>query len=199
MKKIRKILEKGGVIIFPTETVYGLGVDPFNREAVKKIYKIKKRDRKKPLTLHIGESLDIYRFAHVDRRAKLFIENFLPGPLTIILPKLRNVPRWVVAGRTKVGFRFPSCQAAQEIIKFSKTPIAATSVNISGQPPITDIKEIEKRFGHLVDYIIKEPCNLSRTASTVVDLTKKPFKILREGEITAEELEATLRKGGIKV
>ncbi len=195
LERIVSILRKGGVIIFPTETVYGIGASPFNKRAIERIYDIKKRDRKKPLTFHISHPNYIYKFAYVDNRAKRLIENFLPGPLTLILPKKRNVPRSTVGGKTKIAFRVPECSVAREIIEYFGAPIAATSVNISGEPPINDIDSIIKRFGHLVDFIVKEKCVLSKQASTIIDLTKKPFRILRIGEITPDEIEKILKGG----
>ncbi len=196
LENINHILRRGGIVIFPTETVYGIGVDPFNREAVKKLYNIKKRDRKKPLTLHIATSSDIYKFSYVDEGFRPVIERFLPGPLTVIFPKKRNIPRYVVAGKKKVGFRFPKCPVTLEILKYYGYPIAATSVNISGKPPINDINEIEALFEGKVDYIVKDVCELSKISSTVVDFTVKPFKLLREGEIGYKEIEKAL-KGGV--
>ncbi len=196
LERITNVLGRGGVVVFPTETVYGLGVDPFIKIGIKRLYDIKKRDRRKPLTLHLADPLDIYKFAYVDHRAQVLIQKFLPGPLTIILPKKRAVPRRVVAGKNKVGFRIPSCKIARDIIKFYGRPIAATSVNISGSLPLNNIKDIEKKFGELVDYIVLEPCELSKKASTVLDLTVKPFKILRYGEISKEDIEKIIGKGG---
>ncbi len=196
LERISDILKSGGVVIFPTETVYGIGADPSNREAIKKLYNIKKRDRKKPLTLHIATLSDIYKFSYVDGRFKPIIERFLPGPLTVVFPKKRNIPRYVVAGKKKVGFRFPKCPVALEIIRYYGYPIAATSVNISGMPPINDISKIKTLFGDKVDYIVKDVCELSKISSTVVDFTVKPFKLLREGEIGYKEIENAL-KGGV--
>ncbi len=196
LEKISKILNSGGVIIFPTETVYGLGADPFIKNGIKKIYSIKKRNKNKPLTLHLASPLDIYKFAYVDLRAKLLIQRFLPGPLTIILPKRGVVPRRVVAGKNKVGFRVPACKVSRDIISFYSSPIAATSVNISGSAPLNNIEDIEKRFGKSVDYIVKKVCKLSEEASTVLDLTVRPFKILRHGEISEKDIEETIGKGG---
>jgi len=194
LKEITRILKRGGVIIFPTETVYGIGADSFIKKGIRKIYEIKRRDRKKPLTLHLSDPSHIYKFGEVNSVAKIIIENFLPGPITIILPKKRNIPRYIVAGKKKVGFRVPNCKVSQEIISYYGGPISATSVNISGSPPLNDIDKIEEMFRNSVDYIVREPCKLSKMSSTILDLTYKPFKVIREGEIKIEEIVNFLRR-----
>lgn len=190
IKLAAEAIKKGGTVIFPTETVYGIGVDALNENAVKKVFDIKGRAETKPLTIHIADKQDILKIARniPDYIFKIF-DKFMPGPLTIVLFKNKNVPDIVTAGRQTVGIRMPDHPVALEFIKATGTLIAAPSANFSGQKSPQSIEEIPKELLEKVDIVLDSGSTLTGTPSTVVDFTISPPKILRQGSITLKDLE----------
>jgi len=134
IKKAAEIIKKGGLVIFPTETVYGLGADAFNEKAVAKIFEVKKRPKFDPIIVHIADINSLKLLAtNIPPVALKLIEKFWPGPLTIVIPKRKGVPDIVTAGLPTVAVRMPSHQVALKLIKNSQTTIAAPSANIFGK------------------------------------------------------------------
>lgn len=182
-------LQNGSPIVFPTETVYGLGAIYDNEKAVNQIYEIKKREQKKPLALHIAslENLNEYAIDIPDIFYKL-AEKFLPGPLAIILKKNNSVGNYItgniITGDFQtISIRYPDCQAALDIINALDKPIAATSVNISGEPALTTPKEIIAEFRNSIPLIIDAGKSKIGKASTVISLAQGKLEILRIGSI----------------
>lgn len=169
IEKARKIIKKGGVIIYPTDTLYGLGTDIFNLEAIGKIFKIKKRDFGKPISVMVSDFEEIKKLAFVGRKQKEKIKELLPGPYTIILKKKKIVSGLLTAGSSKVGIRIPDNEFCRALAK--DLPITTTSANISGEKDFN----FKKLKG--VDLIFTGG-KISGEASTIIDLTKRPFKIL---------------------
>ncbi|GAA0728246.1 L-threonylcarbamoyladenylate synthase [Clostridium malenominatum] len=185
-----RIVREGGLVVFPTETVYGLGANALDGEAVKKIFKAKGRPQDNPLIVHIADVGSIKPLVkEIPEIAKSLMEKFWPGPLTIILKKSELIPLETSAGLDSVGIRMPSNIIAAKLIEESKVPIAAPSANISGRPSPTDMERcIEDLFGK-VDYIIGgEKCDFG-LESTVVDCTEYPPCVLRPGGVTLEMLQ----------
>ena len=183
-------IRNGGLVLFPTETVYGLGADGLNPDAVRKIYEAKGRKSDNPLILHISNIEMLGRIAKniTDVEFKL-MNAFWPGPFTIILNKTDIVPDIVSAGLDTVGIRMPSNEIAQNLIKFADTPIAAPSANISGRPSGTNIDDIYQEFADKVDYFVDGgECNIG-VESTVVRVINDVPHILRPGKITAEDIK----------
>ncbi len=180
-------LKNGGTVVFPTETVYGLGADAFNPEAVDKIYLAKGRPGDNPLIVHISDISDLSRLAReITPNGKLLMEAFWPGPLTLIFPKHPDVPDRVTAGLDTVAVRFPSNPIAKELIKKSKTLVAAPSANLSGSPSPTVCSDVIDDLCGRVDYIIDGTgCEIG-LESTVVDVSGDETVILRPGGITLE-------------
>jgi len=149
-----EILKQGGVVAFPTETVYGLGADALNKEAVKKIFEAKGRPQDNPLIIHVADhDLSAYA-AEIPEKAKELMGKFWPGPLTIILKKTDLIPMETSAGLDTVGIRMPSNETARLLIKTSGCPIAAPSANISGKPSPTNFHRCVEDLDGRVDMII---------------------------------------------
>ncbi|MDR1159683.1 MAG: threonylcarbamoyl-AMP synthase [Syntrophomonadaceae bacterium] len=190
--KAVKLLEQNQLVAFPTETVYGVGGNAFSAEAVAKIFTAKNRLKSNPLLVHVANVEQVRRVVKelLPDAAKL-MRAFWPGPLSIVLPGGDELPKEVCGGRDNVGLRMPSHPVALALIE--KTgPLAATSANISGRPsPITAQDVIRDLNGRIAAVINGGP-TISKVASTVVDLTRLPYKILRLGAISAEELQKAI-------
>ena len=193
IKEAAEIINRGGVVVFPTETVYGIGADALNDEAVDKIFKAKGRPQDNPLIVHIAETSELYDLSkEVPENAKLLAEKYWPGPLTMILYKKDILSDKITAGLDTAAIRFPENKIALAIIKESKKPIAAPSANTSGKPSPTEASHvIEDLFGK-VDMIIDGGSTYIGLESTVVDMTGDIPMILRPGGITKEDVESVL-------
>ena len=180
------------VIIFPTDTVYGIGTSIYDSKGMDKIYQIKKRDRSKPLAVLCANIEQIESIAYVTDEARKLINKFLPGPLTVIL-KSKECILETFKGET-VGVRIPNYDVALEILK-ENGPMATTSVNESGMPSINNYNEIVKDYSNLVDEIYKpSSCATSSLASTVVLVTDNGINVVREGAITYEMIKKCLEE-----
>ncbi len=189
MTEAAEIIRRGGLVAFPTETVYGLGADAFNPSAVKKIYKAKGRPADNPLISHICSIEQAEKLAaFIPTDARKLMEHFWGGPLTIILKKRPEVPSVVSAGLDTVSIRFPSHSVAYELIKASEVPIAAPSANLSGSPSPTSARHCISDLMGRVDMIIDGGDCVIGLESTVVDMTGETPVILRPGAITAEDI-----------
>jgi len=184
-----RILAAGGVIAFPTDTVYGLACDLFNEEAVDRIYRIKARPAYLPLIAMLAEAEAWPQVSSsLPDSARRFMARFWPGPLTIIVPARKDIPAIVLGGGETIGMRIPDHDIARQLLRLAGRPLATTSANLSGQPAACIAEEVEKQIGDAVDLILDAgPCPGGQ-ASTVVDCTVEPPKILREGPVTAEML-----------
>ena len=189
LKEPAKIIKEGGVVIFPTETVYGIGTNGFNEESIRKIYEIKKRDFNKPISLLVSDMNMVKKVAKdiSDLEYKL-MEKFFPGPLTIILNKKKEVPDILTANGNTVGIRMPSGIVARKLIEYAGVPIATPSANISGRPSGTNVNDIKRDFEGKVDAIIDNGESKLGIASTIVKVVENKVNILREGSIKKEEI-----------
>ena len=193
MAELGEIIKKGGLVAFPTETVYGLGGDALNPESSKKIYAAKGRPSDNPLIVHIAAWEDIFLLTkEVPEAAKKLAQAFWPGPLTMILKKSDRVPKETTGGLDTVAIRFPSHKVAQELIKASGGFIAAPSANLSGKPSPTIAKYVLEDLDERVDAIIDGGDIPIGLESTIVDLTAEEPMILRPGFITREMLLSVL-------
>jgi L-threonylcarbamoyladenylate synthase len=182
-------IKEGKLVAFPTETVYGLGANALNPLAVAKIFELKERPTFDPLIVHIAELGQIESLIlKQDNRVLELAEKFWPGPLTIVLPKSSIVPNIVTSGLPTVGIRMPNSKIAIELIKKSSCPIAAPSANKFGRISPTKAEHVKKQLLK-VDYIIDGGKTTIGIESTIIQLTKYGFQILRNGIITQEELE----------
>lgn len=190
ISKAAVILRKGGLVAFPTETVYGLGADALNPEASNKIYAAKGRPSDNPLIVHIADTYAVYKLAsHVPKKAVMLMEAFWPGPLTIILPKKDIVPSETTGGLDTVAIRMPSHPAALDMIRQSQLYIAAPSANISGRPSPTTADHVISDMEGRIDMILDGGAVGIGIESTIVDMTGDIPVILRPGFITKAMLE----------
>lgn len=184
-----KIIKNGGIVVFPTETVYGIGVNGLDKQAIEKLYKIKKRPTDKPISLLVSDMQMIeYLAKDISDIEYRIMRAFFPGPLTIILKKKEIIPDILTANKDTVGIRMPSDKVAQKLIEYVKSPIATTSANISGNLSGIEIKDIINDFGQNVDYYIDSGKSKIGTGSTIVEVINGIPHILRKGSITEEQI-----------
>ena len=187
------IIKTGGLVAIPTETVYGLGADGLNPEAVAKIFLAKGRPQDNPLILHISDPEQMELFCHdIPQSAYLLAEKFWPGPLTMVLPAKSCVPKCTTAGLPTVAVRCPDSQITRNIIRLAGVPIAAPSANISGKPSTTTAQHVLHDHKGKIELIVDGgPCRVG-VESTIVDLTEERPRLLRPGGITPEQLTEVL-------
>ena len=198
IKKQANILKEGKTVIFPTETVYGLGANALDESAVSKIYEAKGRPSDNPLIVHIYDKKQVNDLAKsINEKAKLVMDKFWPGPITIIFKKKDIVPMRTSGGLDTVAIRMPSNPVAKALLEEVKLPIAAPSANISGRPSPTKGKHVYEEMNNRVDGIILGGDCTFGLESTVLDLTNDTPIILRPGSITKEDLEKVIGKVNI--
>lgn len=183
-------IKNGNLVLFPTETVYGIGANALNVNAVNKIFKAKGRASDNPLIVHICnlEMLNnlVQEIGGIEQK---LIDNFWPGPLTIIFNRKECIPNNVTAGLETVGIRMPSNKLARKLIEFAELPIAAPSANISGKPSGTKVEDIIDELDGKVDYILDGGMVDIGVESTVVRVIDNKVHILRPGKITVEDIQ----------
>jgi len=178
-----RIVKKGGLIVYPTETVYGLGCDPFNIEAVKRIFKVK-GERRKPLPILASSIDNVEKIASVSQEGKKIAKKFWPGPLTLVFPKKLVLPDIVTCKLDSVGVRIPEHDVALQLISLSNGLLIGTSANRTGEKPPRTVQEVTQQLKEEVDVILDGGSTTLGKPSTVVDLTSKKPRILREGPIS---------------
>jgi L-threonylcarbamoyladenylate synthase len=198
IEKIRiaaNVIRKGGIVAFPTETVYGLGADALNPEAVAKVFKAKRRPADNPVIVHVANKEDVYRLAkNVPKAAERLMTQFWPGPLTLILKRSKVVPDITVVGLDTIAIRMPSNKVALTLISESMTPIAAPSANLAGKPSPTTAKHVIDDLAGRIDVILDAGPTKIGVESTVVDMTAYIPQILRPGGTPHEKLKSVLGK-----
>ena len=188
LKEAARIIYDGGVVAFPTETVYGLGANALNEDAVSKIFEAKGRPQDNPLIVHVASKNIDDLVVEVPEIAQKLIDKFWPGPLTIILNKKEIIPNKTSANLASVGIRMPSNNIALKLIELSGCPIAAPSANISGRPSPTDVERCIEDLNGKIDFILGGNKSDVGVESTIVDCTVMPPVVLRPGGITLEML-----------
>lgn len=189
IKEAATVIKSGGTVVFPTETVYGLGANALDSEAVKKIFVAKGRPQDNPLIIHVADK-KIERYVdNISEKAKLLMDKFWPGPLTLLFNKKDIIPTETTAGLNTVGVRMPENEIALTLIRESGVPIAAPSANVSGKPSPTEVKRCVEDLNGKVDYIIGGSRSNVGLESTIVDCTSEPLCVLRPGGITLEMLK----------
>jgi len=193
LKECSNIIKSGGIVVFPTETVYGIGTNAFIEESIKKIYEIKKRPLEKICSILIANKKDIIKYANICNDVeKKIINNFMPGPITIILQKKEGVLEHVTGNKETIGIRIPQNEIILEILKEVNIPILAPSANISGETSGTNINEIMEKFKDKVDiYINGGKCKFEESSTIVQVINNEPV-ILREGKIKLEDIKKVL-------
>jgi L-threonylcarbamoyladenylate synthase len=195
IKEAAGVIKEGGLVAFPTETVYGVGANALNEEAVKKLFEIKKRPPDKPLSLLIGRKEDLGQYVEeLPEVARALIEVFWPGPLTVVLKASSLIPGIMKNENNTVGIRLPDCRVAREIVRVSGVPLACPSANLSGSASPTRAEEVIKELGGKIDLLLDGGETRIGVASTVLDVTGPVAAILREGALKKEEIEKVIRK-----
>lgn len=193
VSRASEILKEGGLVIVPTETVYGIAVDAMNADAVERLYEIKGRDPDKPLSVQVPDVDTAFQWTKENSTARL-LASLWPGPLTIVMPHSGKIPRWITP-TAFVGFRIPDHPVMLEILRSVNIPLAVPSANFSGKPAPTSVDALDPDLIGLVDGIVNGgPCRLAKE-STVVRVNESSVKILREGAVNRE----TIARLGVKI
>lgn len=189
LKEPSQIIKKGGIVIFPTETVYGIGTNGLDENAIRKLYEVKQRPLNKPISLLVNNIEMVEKIAkNITEVEYKLMERFFPGPLTIILEKRDIVPDILTSNTNTIGIRMPSGEIAKKLIEFAGVPIATSSSNISGKPSGTNITDIKKDFEGKVDCFIDNGESELGIPSTVIRIIDNIPHILRQGAISEEEI-----------
>lgn len=189
LKQAAKLIKQGKIVVFPTETVYGIGTNGLDEQAVKKLYKVKQRPLNKPISLLVSNMEMVNQIAKdITETEYKIMEKFFPGPLTMILKKKPIVPDIVTSGQDTVGVRIPGEETARKLVELAGIPIAAPSANITGQPSGTNLQEIKKHFEGKVDFFIDGGISELGISSTIVQVIDGRPQILRQGSITLEQI-----------
>ncbi len=188
-----ELIRKGELVAIPTETVYGLGANGLDENAVLKIFEAKGRPQDNPLILHLSDGSEMANYCvNIPESAYLLAEKFWPGPLTMVLPARDNVPKRTTGGLRTVAVRCPDSAITREIIRLAGVPLAAPSANISGKPSTTTAQHVKHDHdGRIAAIVDGGPCRVG-VESTIVDLTEQPPRLLRPGGITPEQLVEVL-------
>ena len=194
-KAAGEILKNGGIVAFPTDTVYGLGAVYTDTEAVAEIFRAKGRDEGKPLSILISDAKDVRLLSdNIPERAWKLFGAFWPGALTVIVEKNDSVPGVVAAGGSTVGIRMPASDIARKIIKEAGSPLAAPSANTSGKRSAVTAEEVSEDLDGKIDMIVDGGACPVGLSSTVVDITGEEIRILRTGSISRADIEEALGK-----
>ena len=194
LSKAFSALSNGEIIVYPTDTLYGLGADVFNKKAVKKVFEIKKRPFDQPISVAVSCIEDLEKIAFVDERVHKIIDTFLPGSLTLVLNKKKIIPDIVTADLDNIAIRIPNNKLALELLSIFG-PLTCTSANIHNQKTPSVISDISMQFkpGDISVYI--DDGKLEGTPSTIIDLTHETSKILRKGTISKKHIMDAIKNG----
>jgi len=187
------VIRSGGLVAFPTETVYGLGADALNEAAVRRIFEVKGRPPDNPIIVHVADRDSVYLLAsEVPRAAEELISRFWPGPLTLVLKRTELVPAVTCGGLETVAVRMPAHQVALELIKEAGVPIAAPSANVSGSPSPTSAEHVLRDLRGKIEMVLDGGPAEIGVESTVIDMTVDPPELLRPGGLPLEEIEGVI-------
>ena len=182
-----KVLNNGGIVIFPTDTVYGIACDAFNETAIKKLFEFKERNNNKPICVLTTSTDKINKVAYIKEKEEELINKYMPGALTIILEKKENVSNILTSNLPTIGVRIPNNEIALKILENVDNPLAATSANLSGSQAGIEINDFIKEFKNKVDIIIDGGETELKISSTIIKLNEDKVEVLREGIVKIEE------------
>lgn len=196
-EQAKQVLKSGGIVIYPSDTCYGIAVNALNQQAIQNVYTLKGRENTKPLHVNLAKFKEANRYTYIHQLANTLATKFLPGPLTIVLKKCPDLQlsNLLTANKPTVGLRVPDCVFCKELAKIYSTPYTATSANKAGADDTYSVESILKQFENDLDKIdlIVDGGELPKVApSTVVDLSNKELNVLREGPISLDQLKAAL-------
>lgn len=195
IKQTAEIIKKGGLVILPTDTVYGLSCDATNSKAVAKVFKVRKRPFTQPLSIALSNYEQLrYYVKEFPKTAQLLVKKFLPGALTLILKKSKLIPDIVTASRNDIGIRIPDCKIVHMIIDYAQVPIVIPSANLHNQPSPTCVQQLSSELIKQVDLILDGGKTTYGIESTIVLCFRKKIKIIREGAIPSAKIFAVLNQ-----
>ena len=197
-QRVDVIVRRGGIVAIPTETFYGLGVNPFDEQAVDRLLRVKGRGDGKPILVLIGSLEQLPRLTRiVSPIARILIDAFWPGPLTLLFPALPSLPGNLTAGTGMVGVRLSSCEPLAELLR-RIGPLTGTSANRADRPPAQTARMVEEELGQDVDAIIDAGSTAGGLPSTVIDV-RQPIRVIREGAVTRQMIQNVLQTHGISL
>ena len=186
-------LRRGDVIVFPTETLYGLGADALNSEAVEKVFKLKGRDSQNPIPVLVADPEMLRNLvSEIPPLAQKLMDRFWPGPLTLVLPAREDLPKPLLNASAGIAVRISSQPIATQLLKELGRPMTATSANPSGKEPARTLQETKRYFSGKVNFFLDGGRLSSKSGSTVVEVVGAAIKIIREGDIAASELRSVV-------
>ena len=189
IQQVGTIIKRGGIIVFPTRCLYGLGADAFNAEAVDRVFKIKQRPSQKPILVLIDRRRQLERLvSHVSKAASRIMDHFWPGGVTLVFKAADTVPHHLTAGTGKIGIRLPGHPVAAALVEALGRPLTGTSANLSAKPGCRRIGDLEPQLAQQLDAVLDAGDLKGGNGSTVVDVTAGLPRILREGEISEKEI-----------
>jgi len=183
IREASRVVKNGGLVVYPTDTVYGLGCDPFNVKAVERVFKVKGERKEKPLPILASDIKFIKKIANINEKARKIAEKHWPGPLTLVVPKKPALPNIVTCGLASVGVRIPNHTVAIQLINLCDGLLIGTSANKTGEKSSRNAQEASKQIGEKVDIILDNGPTPLGQESSIVDLTLEKPKMLREGPL----------------
>jgi L-threonylcarbamoyladenylate synthase len=191
IQEAANIIQKGGVIAFPTRCLYGLGADAFNPEAVDRIFKIKQRPAEKPILILIDDPIRLERLVtHISDAARAIMDRFWPGKVTLVFAAGEEVPQHLTAGTGKIGVRLTAHPVAAALVGLLQVPLTGTSANLSGRPGCHRLEDLQPQVVKQLDLVLDAGPLTEGTGSTVVDVTGEIPRVLREGVVSEKEILA---------
>ena len=191
MNEICDVIQKGGIVAFPTETVYGVGIHFDDEEALERLMEAKNRDYSKAITLMVADKKDISQYAYISPQAQKMIDQFMPGMITLIFKKKESVRDSMTNGKSTIGIRIPDSEFVLSLLK-KVGPMLVTSANLSQHSNTTSTQEVLNQLGGRIDLVVDGKTS-DNIASTVVDVSQDEIKILRAGKITKEQIEEAIK------
>ncbi len=191
MNEICDVIQKGGIVAFPTETVYGVGIHFDDEEALERLMEAKNRDYSKAITLMVADKKDISQYAYISPQAQKMIDQFMPGMITLIFKKKESVRDIMTNGKSTIGIRIPDSEFVLSLLK-KVGPMLVTSANLSQHSNTTSTQEVLNQLDGRIDLVVDGKTS-DNIASTVVDVSQDEIKILRAGKITKEQIEEAIK------
>jgi tRNA threonylcarbamoyl adenosine modification protein (Sua5/YciO/YrdC/YwlC family) len=188
IKNAVEVLNEGGLIIYPTDTVYGIGCSLYNKTALQKLYTLKKKSKFDPISIIVKDIQQASSYTRISNFAYKILRHCLPGPYTFILPSSREIPKIMLSKRKEVGIRIPANEVCQSILETHPYPLVNTSVNIQADELLNDPDEIERRYQYDVDLMLDADWLTEAKESTVVSLINDEIQVIREGKGNLETL-----------
>lgn len=191
MNEICDVIQKGGIVAFPTETVYGVGIHFDDEEALERLMEAKNRDYSKAITLMVADKADISQYAYISPQAQKMIDQFMPGMITLIFKKKESIRDIMTNGKSTIGIRIPDSEFVLSLLK-KVGPMLVTSANLSQHSNTTSTQEVLNQLDGRIDLVVDGKTS-DNIASTVVDVSQDEIKILRAGKITKEQIEEAIK------